>query len=308
MLRQNKLPLSIILPIYNPGEYFLTTLKSIKNQSFQNFEVIVSDDSEKSHSFSEAYFETFDFRFKYRKNDRPKGIFSNINGAIEVSVGRYIQLFCQDDIMLNDFLKYQYELVTKMYDKNLGFCFSNYHTLPLTTSYRSDIIATEVGFYSRTTANDALVKYIERGCLPGNISSCIIPISTIKKIGLFNKEYTYAGDFEYWVRIAMEGLDYAYSSGKNLIIRQHDSQASNILPWESLSNQLGHIYKMLISITNSGQAGLLKINHRVGLHLLIKGLKYKIGLYKLFTALNREPFRIRIILTSLIKKTLSRKN
>jgi len=40
----NKIQISVIMPVYNTGQYLKEAIESILNQSFKNFEFIIIDD------------------------------------------------------------------------------------------------------------------------------------------------------------------------------------------------------------------------------------------------------------------------
>lgn len=94
---------SIIIPTYNRGHIISKTLGSILDQTYSNWECIIVDDgSEDSTSDVVNQYSHEDARFKYvvRPNERPKGANACRNYGFELSRGKYINFFDDDDIML----------------------------------------------------------------------------------------------------------------------------------------------------------------------------------------------------------------
>jgi glycosyltransferase involved in cell wall biosynthesis len=91
--------ISICIPTYNGENYILEALNSIKNQSYKNIEVIISDDNsnDKTLEICEKFKSEVDFPV-YIYNHLPNGIGSNWNNCILKSKGDYIQFLFQDDL------------------------------------------------------------------------------------------------------------------------------------------------------------------------------------------------------------------
>jgi glycosyltransferase involved in cell wall biosynthesis len=99
---------SVIIPHYNRGNQCQSTIESIQNQLFKNWECIIVDDGSEIH-FVEELKEIIqkDARFSLikRPDSLPKGANACRNYGLEVSKGKYIQWFDSDDIMFPDFLE-----------------------------------------------------------------------------------------------------------------------------------------------------------------------------------------------------------
>lgn len=97
------LKFSILIPTYNGESVVSSTLKSILSQSFQNFEIIIQDDSstdrtvEIIRSFNEPRIEIF-------INKKNLGYSGNINDLSKKGTGEIVYLMGQDDILAEDAL------------------------------------------------------------------------------------------------------------------------------------------------------------------------------------------------------------
>lgn len=105
--------ISIILPVYN-AELFLTEcLKSIRNQDFKNFEVImINDCSTDGSSKILEYFASNDERFKlYNNNNNNNGLSKTRNRGISEASGDFIFFVDADDIIDKYCLSKLYKLL-----------------------------------------------------------------------------------------------------------------------------------------------------------------------------------------------------
>ena len=96
---------SVIVPFYNASRTIKSTLNSIINQSFEDFECILVNDASNDESLEivKPFLET-DQRFKLL-NQQKKGVVSARNLGIKNSIGRFITFLDADDLWHHDFLK-----------------------------------------------------------------------------------------------------------------------------------------------------------------------------------------------------------
>ncbi len=113
---------SIITPCYNSSEFLEETINSVINQTFTDWEWIITDDKSTDHSI--------DIIKKYN-DPRIQLIISNKNGgagharnqSLEKATGRYITFLDADDYWEPNFLE---EMVNFMKKENAEIAYSNY--------------------------------------------------------------------------------------------------------------------------------------------------------------------------------------
>ena len=88
---------SIILPLYNSQKYLSETIESIINQSYTNWELIITDDCsvDKSYDIAKSY-SLIEKRILIYKLDKNRGAGIARNNSIIYSKGRFIA-FCDSD-------------------------------------------------------------------------------------------------------------------------------------------------------------------------------------------------------------------
>jgi len=96
-IKSRKPMISVILPVYK-GERFLDeTLKSILNQTFKNFELIIINDASPDSSLK-IIKNYKDKRIKLINNIKNKGFSGSINTGLKKAKGKYAAICTQDDI------------------------------------------------------------------------------------------------------------------------------------------------------------------------------------------------------------------
>jgi len=90
---------SIGVPVYNGERYLAATLDSLLAQTFDNFEIIVSDNasSDRTAQLALEYAER-DSRVRYTRNPRNLGAGANYRRAFQLSRGQYFRWSAADDI------------------------------------------------------------------------------------------------------------------------------------------------------------------------------------------------------------------
>jgi glycosyltransferase involved in cell wall biosynthesis len=91
--------ISCIMPVYNTVKYLDECIQSILNQSFTDFEFIISDDgsSDWSKELIKNYAE-LDSRITFLDNKKNRWIIDNLNDCLNISKWDYIAIMESDDI------------------------------------------------------------------------------------------------------------------------------------------------------------------------------------------------------------------
>ncbi|MGV3004502.1 glycosyltransferase [Aerococcus urinaeequi] len=98
---------SVIMSNYNtPEEYLYSSIESILNQTYQNFEIIIIDDASEL-PLTETLKKYNDQRIHIFENSENKGLAANLNTAIKCANGEYIARMDTDDISLPNRLQKQ---------------------------------------------------------------------------------------------------------------------------------------------------------------------------------------------------------
>lgn len=118
---QNQPLVSIITPTYNRPDYLKLALISAIQQTYQNIEIIVSDNC--SPENPESIIESFgDSRIRFFRNQSNLGMFPNTMNAFKKARGKYVASLLDDDLWEKDFLAKLVPALEANSNLALAFC------------------------------------------------------------------------------------------------------------------------------------------------------------------------------------------
>lgn len=112
--------ISVLMPVFNAEEYLEESIKSVLNQTFRNFELIICYDQSSDNSIKIIRnFQAKDKRLtiSYGKG---RGLINSLNDGLELSSGNYIARMDADDISLNTRFEDQLNFMEK--NPDVGIC------------------------------------------------------------------------------------------------------------------------------------------------------------------------------------------
>jgi glycosyltransferase involved in cell wall biosynthesis len=114
---------SIGLPVYNGENYISKAIKSVLNQTYDNFELIITDNqsTDQTEKICREY-EKKDKRVRYYRNIKNYGARYNYNKVFLLSKGKYFSWISHDDLIANDFIEKCVSVLEK--DKSVILCHS----------------------------------------------------------------------------------------------------------------------------------------------------------------------------------------
>jgi len=116
---------SIITPVYNSEKYIGDTIKSVLEQTYPKWEMLIADDCSEDNT-KNIVKQFLDPRIKYFKLEKNSGAAIARNKALEKSKGKYIAFLDADDMWKSDKLKKQMDFMMR---SNIGFSFTGYEIL-----------------------------------------------------------------------------------------------------------------------------------------------------------------------------------
>lgn len=116
---------SIIMPTYNREKLLPVAIKSIFNQTYTNWELIVVDDrsTDNTRELISRY-SSQDRRVRYLQNERSKGPSGARNFGIDHAKGKYIAFLDSDDEWLEHHLSSSLDVLL---NENVKVCFATYY-------------------------------------------------------------------------------------------------------------------------------------------------------------------------------------
>lgn len=184
---------SVIIPTYNRAYLLGETIQSVLDQTYQDFELIISDDG--STDDTDEVVEGFnDARIRYvRREVNSGGCPAPRNAGLRVARGEYIAFVDSDDIWLPNKLELEVEFLD---------------THPSVGLVYADVVF----FGSRVTSEVRVLEGISPVsgyALKELFLHCFISASVVlvrktcfEKVGHFDESFAAAGDHDMWLRIA----------------------------------------------------------------------------------------------------------
>ena len=114
--------ISIIMPSYNASKYITATIKSVQNQTYDNWELIVVDDCSTDNTV-ELIRKLGDTRINVFVNERNEGAAISRNRALREAKGRWIAFLDSDDLWVPEKLEQQLKF---MKEKGYAFTYTDY--------------------------------------------------------------------------------------------------------------------------------------------------------------------------------------
>jgi glycosyltransferase involved in cell wall biosynthesis len=189
---------TVVLPVYNGSKHLLKALKSISNQKYDRFEVVVCDDgsSDDSWQILTMWQRTFP-RARLLRNEKNLGLFPTLNLLVRHCTTDLVRLFAQDDVLNEDCL--EREVLFASQNAQLGMFYCARGIIDSNDRFmRSEISSTGVRVFEPW-----LVQQISfyLGSMPGNIANVTLRKSAVGAVGGFDESFKVSGDFEMWTRL-----------------------------------------------------------------------------------------------------------
>lgn len=209
----NEEPLvSIIMPNYNCEKYLSETIKSVVNQTYNNWELIIVDDCSTDRSVTIIQqFMVQDSRIKLIINERNIGAALSRNKAIEVARGEYIAFLDSDDLWLENKLEKQ---INFMKNYNIDFSYSYYYVNHVNRQEMHIVKAPKYLDYRK------LLKYNYIGCL-----TVVYKVKSVGKVQIIDLKKR--NDYALWLKILKKTDGYLLPEPLAIYNKRDSSLSSN---------------------------------------------------------------------------------
>lgn len=123
-----QLPLvSVIMPSYNAERYIAESIISVLNQTYNNWELLITDDCSSDNTVTIAQsFAQQDPRIKLVVADHHSGIANTRNQSLLRMQGRFVAFLDNDDLWVPEKLEKQVRFMT---ENDYAFCYSAYELI-----------------------------------------------------------------------------------------------------------------------------------------------------------------------------------
>lgn len=192
-MRQVNIPLvSIIMPCYNSSKTVSKAIKSVIEQTYTNWELLITDDCSKDQSreIIKSYSDK-DNRIKLYTLEENMGVANARNNSMADAKGTYIAFLDSDDKWHSEKLEIQ---INYMLQNNIDFSYTAYKKI----NNEDIIISDKIKVRETGIAYKDLLKHNEMGCLTIVINNKLIEGRQFQKVG--------HEDYVFWLSILKTGV------------------------------------------------------------------------------------------------------
>jgi len=178
--------ISIIIPYYKGENYIHETLKSVYDQTYQDFEVIIVNDGSE-RSALDLIEKNSDFKNLKIIHQENKGQSSARNNGVKSATGKYILFLDCDDLIDKTFLEKTHQILSK--NNETRICY------------------TKGKFFEKTDKEWILqpfntFDFLIENCIP---ITALIYKEDFEKAGGFDTQLNYYEDWDFWISLVEIG-------------------------------------------------------------------------------------------------------
>ncbi|HEX8136035.1 MAG TPA: glycosyltransferase family 2 protein [Pyrinomonadaceae bacterium] len=238
---------SIIMPAYNAEKYIAESIRSVLAQTYQDWELIVTDDgsTDKTAEIVQGFSSTDDrIKYIFQQNG---GLGKARNTGIKAARGDLIAFLDSDDLWLREKLALQIEMLEET-GADLVFCdafiFPEDDTTNETRSF--SMIYGRFQGAGRYNAGDMYRLLLVSNPIP--VLSVLVRKEILDGTGLFEEDERYWGceDYDLWFKLVGRGAVFYGSDGKLGRYRFHAN---------AMSRKIAKIYRAEIAVLERYKPG-----------------------------------------------------
>ena len=211
------------MPNYNCEQYISYAIRSVLEQSYTNFELIIIDDcsTDNSRDVIDSYQDPRVKKVYFQENEC---MYYAYNYAISIAKGEYFAIIDSDDYWSVDKLKKQLDYIEL--HSECGACFTLVNVVDEENTILSENDTDRVKLFE--VKNKSQYEWIRHFYFKGSClchSSVLIRRDVLKEIGVYNLALVQIADFDLWIRITKQYNIYVmqekltnyrwFKSGKN---------------------------------------------------------------------------------------------
>lgn len=213
---------SVLIPVYNTDTFIGDAIRSVLNQTFKDFELIVVDNKSTDNTLKIAQEFSQDSRVKVFQNSENIGMTRNWNQCLLYSQGEYIKFLCADDYLEEFALAEFVKAMEENPESILSFCPKRVLNVNGEIVSHAPLVTGEIK--GESLFQMVLSKHIN----PVGEPTFVMFRRAALNIGLFNNDFNWITDIDYWFRLGLNGKVFGLSH-HCAAIRKHAGQTTNQL-------------------------------------------------------------------------------
>jgi len=199
---------SVLIPSYNHEKYVKEAIESVLNQTFQDFELIITDDGSTDGTVDKIK-EFDDERIQLYVFDENQGACNAMNNCIKHAKGKYIAYISSDDVWETYKLEKQINFIEKNPDIEVVFSKASFigenSELLDENSSSTEIYNLYKNIFDKK--NRSKEEWLRRFFFSGNCichPSILIRKRVYDDVGLYDERLASVPDFDMWIRVCLK--------------------------------------------------------------------------------------------------------
>lgn len=219
---------SVIIPLFNKEKFVENAVKSILEQTFSDFEIIIVEDCSSDNSWDVVLKINSD-KIKIIKHKKNKGLSASRNTGIKNSNANYVTFLDADDVWKSNYLEKIHDLIQQFPDAKL--LATNYEEL-----YPNNVIVFPKNKSYNYKKDSIIPDFFEISLTQPLYCSCSLCVekSVFETIGFYDEKITHGEDIDFNIR-ANKGFKLAYS---NAVLVTYTMFSENQITNASLKNKV----------------------------------------------------------------------
>ena len=229
---------SVVVITYNSSETVLETLESIKKQTYQNIELIVSDDcsTDNTQSVVRHWLDNKENTLPFKRvifTITPKngGPAVNCNHGIRSSNGKWFKLIAADDLLLPNCIMQSVKYINKHIDTQILIskvtCFRGCEEVVLS---QNDV---NLYFWKLTRKQQYYMMLLDNWI---TAPSQFIRKDVWERLNGFDESIPFMEDYPFWIKAFQRGINFDFLDEPTVRYRLHDSLSRSKTPSNGIVN------------------------------------------------------------------------
>lgn len=215
--------ISVVIPSYNHEQYIAQAIQSVLDQTYQDFEIVITDDGSQDGTVDVIRSFT-DPRIRLYSFERNRGACPAMNNNLREAKGEFIAVLNSDDLFIPDKLEKQVDYLDK--HPEIGAVFG----LPILIDEAGNEYADKSHLYKIVfkQPNRTRFEWLHHFFFQSNAfchPTVLIRKLCYEKVGYFDERLAQLPDLDFWIRLCMEYE--VYIMPETLIkFRMHSTEAN----------------------------------------------------------------------------------
>ena len=230
-MEANKQPLvSVPVITYNSAKYVLETLESIKAQTYQNIELIISDDcsTDNTVELCQQWINKHKDRFVRTEIitiDINTGVSANLNRAEAKCLGKWVKSVAGDDLLMHNCIENYVNYVTR--NKDVVCVFGRVEVFGATEErsvfFNNSIF--DYSFFQLDVQKQLYYLTYEKNCIPA--STLFFNRNKFKSLSLeCDESIPLLDDWPRWIKALISGVKFDFIDITTVLYRLHENSIS----------------------------------------------------------------------------------